>query len=97
MFSFISADGARARAWVLAAVLLRPSAALACPVCFASASGDVLRAFYLSVAALTALPFLILGGFVIYLRRRTIASRQPVGERADGGVGSDVPLSRPVL
>jgi len=46
-------------------------------MCFASSTGPVLRAFYLTAAGLTLLPLLIFGGIVAgigYFRRRSIAS-----------------------
>lgn len=58
-----------------AAVLfaLRPSSAVACPVCFGSSDPQVLSAFYFSAAMLTLLPFVIIGltiGSLLYFHRR---------------------------
>lgn len=46
-------------------------------MCFASSTGPVLRAFYLTAVGLTLLPVLIFGGIVAgigYFRRRSAAS-----------------------
>lgn len=62
-------------AFVVASLV--PQAALACPMCFASSTGPVLRAFYLTAVGLTLLPVLIFGGIVAgigYFRRRSAAS-----------------------
>jgi hypothetical protein len=59
------------------AASLVPQAAFACPMCFASSTGPVLRAFYLTAVGLTLLPLLIFGCIIAgigYFRRRSIVS-----------------------
>lgn len=61
---------------VLVLLVLRASAH-ACPVCFGSTEGNVLRAYYLSALALTLLPFLIVGltiAALLHRRRRDSSS-----------------------
>jgi hypothetical protein len=67
-----------------ATILLAPaSSALACPACFASSSPKTLTAFYISTLLLTAMPFALIGGFVMFLRRRSLGAPQPPAVSAD--------------
>ncbi len=72
-----------AKRWIFAvaflAVSVVPRVAFACPMCFASSTGPVLRAFYLTAVGLTLLPLLIFGGIVggiRYFRRRAVDSAE---------------------
>ena len=55
-----------------AALLLAPSAAMACPVCFASANPHVLATYYLTTVLLMLLPLAIVGSIAgwLYFRCR---------------------------
>jgi len=58
-----------------------PAAAWGCPACFATSQAGVLKAFYLSTAALTLLPFAVIGGVVFSIYRL----RQRERRRASAG------------
>jgi hypothetical protein len=58
--------GARA---ALALALVRPAAALACPVCFSGSSDRVLGAYLVSAVVMTLLPLVLVGGFAVWLGR----------------------------
>lgn len=65
----------RASRMIAAGVALLPSAvpavAWACPVCFSATSQRVLHSYYVTAVVLTLMPFLLVGGFVVWLVRRT--------------------------
>ena len=44
-------------------------AALGCPACFGASSPGALRAYYISTILLSAMPFVLIAGFVVILRR----------------------------
>jgi len=75
---------------VLLAALIVPRAALACAMCFASSSGSVLHAFYITAIGLTLLPVLIVAAIaagISYFRRRSAAqaarvAAPPLGDAA---------------
>jgi hypothetical protein len=52
--------------------MLLPSAALACPNCFAASSQRTILAYYASTMLLTLMPFVLIGGVIAaaYLMRR---------------------------
>ena len=60
------------KAWgiALGLVLAAPLDALACPSCLAAQDSEVQTAFILATAFLTFLPLGLLGGLVLWLRRR---------------------------
>jgi len=49
--------------------LLAPAIAIACPFCYAASSPRTLHAFYVSTAALTLLPLMLIGGFAVWISR----------------------------
>ena len=53
-----------------AALVALPSDAWACPSCLAAQDSDVQTAFIIATAFLTFLPLTLLGGLVLWLRRR---------------------------
>jgi hypothetical protein len=53
-----------------AAAVLVPGVAAACPVCFSAANPQVLETYYFTVSLMTFLPFAMIGGLVVWLRRR---------------------------
>ncbi len=55
---------------LVAALLLAPRAALACPVCTGGQKAEVGRAFLLGSVTLSILPLLAIGAGVWWLRRR---------------------------
>jgi hypothetical protein len=50
-------------------VLLMPVAVQACPFCYATSDPRTLHAFYVSTAALTLMPLLLIGGFAFWISR----------------------------
>jgi NADH:ubiquinone oxidoreductase subunit 3 (subunit A) len=62
------------------AIVLTPEIATACSVCFSGRSDETRVAFIATTALLTALPLLLIGGFVWWLRRRAMQMQQ--SERA---------------
>ncbi len=64
-----------ARAAALA-ILLAPDIAAACSVCFSGRSDETRVAFIATTALLTALPLLLIGSLVWWLRRRALQIQQ---------------------
>ena len=62
------------------AIVFAPEVASACSVCFSGRSDETRIAFIATTAFLTALPLLLIGGLVWWLRRRALQIQQ--GERA---------------
>ncbi len=60
----------------LAAMVLAPALAQACPVCMGGAEEEVRKAFILTTALLTAFPLLLIGATVWWLVRRLAAADQ---------------------
>jgi hypothetical protein len=58
---------------LVAALLLAPRAALACPVCTGGQKAEVGRAFFLGSVTLSMLPLLAIGAGVWWVRRRARA------------------------
>ena len=54
-------------------LVMSPGAGYACPVCFTAANERVLHSYYGTAVVLTLLPLLIVGGFVVWLARRSRA------------------------
>jgi hypothetical protein len=50
-------------------VSLMPAAVYACPFCYAASDPRTLHAFYVSTAALTLMPLLLIGGFAFWISR----------------------------
>jgi hypothetical protein len=50
--------------------------AFACAACFAASSPGTLRAFYISTVLLSTMPFVLIGGFVILLRRYRLGANR---------------------
>src|SRR5271155_5512596 len=48
---------------------LMPAATYACPFCYAASDPRTLHAFYVSTAALTLMPLLLIGGFAFWISR----------------------------
>ena len=46
-----------------------PTLAFACPFCYAASSPRTLHAFYVSTAALTLMPLMLIGGFAVWISR----------------------------
>jgi hypothetical protein len=55
---------ARVHGWVLTLAVAVPLPALACPNCYSASGPRVLLMYYLSTAALTVMPFAIIGAIV---------------------------------
>jgi len=57
---------------VALAIMSAPAAAFACPSCYAASGSGSLRAYYISTAILTTMPFLLIGsiGAIFYSARR---------------------------
>ncbi len=70
------------------AVLLAPRAADACSVCF-SGQDQARVAFIATTGFMTALPLLLIGGFVFWLRSRSreVERREVARREADGRYG----------
>ena len=64
-----------ARVAVLA-IVFAPEIATACSVCFSGRSDETRRAFIATTALLTALPLLLIGALVWWLRRRAMQIQQ---------------------
>lgn len=62
----------------LASVLL-PSAALACPNCYAASSQRTIMAYYASTMLLTLMPFALIGGVIlaVFLMRNRASREGP--------------------
>jgi hypothetical protein len=63
-------------------VSLMPTLAHACPFCYGASDPRTLHAFYISTAALTLMPLLLIGGFAFwisraYAARATVRRHQP--------------------
>ena len=50
-------------------VSLIATTVLACPFCYAASNPRTLHAFYVSTAALTLMPLMLIGGFAIWISR----------------------------
>jgi len=73
MAIFQKAVGAihRAVGAVVASVIVAvPGIVLACPVCLSGRDDETQLAFRVSTAAMTFLPFLLVGGLLLWLRKR---------------------------
>lgn len=72
----------RAAIWLAAAgaalFAAAPRVALACSVCSAGRDDETRVAFLATTGLLTALPFVLVGGLVWWLRRRAQASPAPL-------------------
>ncbi len=74
------------RAGLAIVCLSLPGWAEACPVCFSSATEEVLHTYYLSAAMLTLLPLLVIGtlvGLFVFSLRRARGTQSPGGEEVD--------------
>jgi hypothetical protein len=64
--------------WLLAVtgigVSLMPASVFACPFCYGASDPRTLHAFYISTAALTLMPLLLIGGFVFWISRAYAAN-----------------------
>jgi hypothetical protein len=74
--SRIAASNAAWRLGTIAALLLAPTIAEACPVCMGGAEEEVRKAFIFATAFLTACPLLMVGGVVWWLRRTLRAASE---------------------
>jgi hypothetical protein len=63
--------------------LLAPAIAIACPFCYAASSPRTLHAFYVSTAALTVMPLMLIGGFAVWISRAYKKAGDHNGEAAD--------------
>ena len=59
-----------ANALVAVAILAAPRTALACAVCFSGRDDETQLAFRISTGVMTLLPFVLVGGLLLWLRRR---------------------------
>jgi hypothetical protein len=66
----VNATRAKLSGLLVAALLLAPRAALACPVCTGGQKAEVGRAFLVGSVALSVLPLLAAGAAAWWLRRR---------------------------
>jgi hypothetical protein len=71
------------------AALAYAAPALGCPACFAASSPGALRGFYLSTVLLSTMPFLIIAGFVIMLRR-TLTRPPRAARKLAGSPGNEI-------
>jgi cbb3-type cytochrome oxidase subunit 3 len=71
--------------------LALPGAALACAMCVSGRDDDVKAAFVIASAFLTLLPLLLIGGGVLWLRRR---ARRIAAEEAAGVIRLPDPATR---
>ncbi len=55
---------------VAVAILAAPRLALACAVCFSGRDDETQLAFRISTAVMTFLPFVLVGGLLLWLRKR---------------------------
>ncbi len=74
-----------ANALLAAAILVVPRLALACAVCFSGRDDETQLAFRISTGVMTFLPFLLVGGLILWLRRRFRAIAEEEERRAAGG------------
>ena len=90
----------------VAALLLAPAAASACPLCkeakadtdYAGGTASLPKGFYYSILLMVAAPFTVVGGlaFRIYLsRRRNPSVADTAGESAPAALTPDSPGTRP--
>ena len=75
---------------VLGILVLAPRWAEACAVCSAGREDETRTAFIVTTAGMTALPFVLVGGMVWYVRRRFIQAEK--AERQEQA--SDLPPSQ---
>jgi hypothetical protein len=68
-----------------AAILAAPRLVFACPVCFTGRDDETQLAFRISTGVMTFLPFLLVGGLILWLRRRFRALAEEEERRAAGG------------
>jgi len=66
-----------------AGVSLAPAIAFACPFCYQASDPRTLHAFYVSTAALTLMPLMLIGGFAVWISRAYSKARNRNGEAAD--------------
>ena len=89
----------------VAALLLAPAAASACPLCkdakadtdYAGGTASLPKGFYYSILLMVAAPFTVVGGlaFRIYLsRRRKTCVADAAGESAPAALAPDSPGTR---
>jgi hypothetical protein len=71
-----------------AALLALPRVAEACAVCMSGRDDDTQRAFLLGTLLLSGLPFALIGGLALWIRRRARAQAETerAGERTGDGV-----------
>lgn len=74
-----------------APALAAPGAALACAMCVSGRDDDVQAAFAIGSAFLSVLPLLLIGGGVLWLRRR---ARRIAAEEAAGVIRLPDPATR---
>ena len=65
----ISVRVTRLLATIGVGVSLMPASAFACPFCYGASDPRTLHAFYVSTAALTLMPLLLIGGFALWISR----------------------------
>lgn len=58
------------------------AAAFACAACFGASAPGTLRAYYISTILLSAMPFVLIAGFVILLRRYRLGGVHPFESRS---------------
>lgn len=56
--------------------------AFACAACFGASAPGTLRAYYISTILLSAMPFVLIAGFVILLRRYRLGGAHPFEGRS---------------
>jgi len=69
----------RIRVFTFIALLMPSMVAYSCPVCFQS-GGEERWAFYVTTAFLTLLPISMVGGIVLWLRKRSLQLEEETAE-----------------
>ena len=69
----------------LVSILFGPELAIACSNCFAASGANGLRAYFLSTAILTSMPFLLIAAicFACYKARRSVASKGRLMQKSE--------------
>ena len=75
----VGAFGVLVSTVVATAILAAPKMALACAVCFSGRDDETQLAFRIATGGMTLLPFLLVGGLLLWLRKRF----REVAEEAD--------------
>ena len=81
----MSAKLARLLAAMGISASMLPTLAQACPFCYEASNPRTLHAFYVSTAALTLMPLLLIGGFAFWISRAYAAKSSVRPGQSDAG------------